>query len=120
MSSDYHPAAPGSIPGVPVPGIGSRIKSPASEWRGSHGAVRPQAPPRPLPGPLAIKWLKAKSEGEKKLLLSECRHHIDEVLLTQLFNALKVENSLSPEVDLFVSLRENWTLLSHEEGGSLS
>jgi len=63
---------------------------------------------------------RGKQTNKKTLLLSECRHHIDEVLLTQLFNALKVENSLSPEVDLFVSLRENWTLLSHEEGGSLS
>ena len=57
---------------------------------------------------------------ERPLLWSGCRHHIGVVLLTHVFNTLHVENSRLPEVDLFVRLRNNWTLMSTDESGPLS
>jgi hypothetical protein len=56
---------------------------------------------------------------QRPLLWSGCRHHIGEVFLTQIFNDLKFEASRSPEVTLFVHLRDNWCLIPHEEADRL-
>ena len=50
---------------------------------------------------------------KRAVLWSGCRHHIGEVLLTHVFNDLKIEASKSPDVTLFTRLRSNWELMSH-------
>lgn len=47
-------------------------------------------------------------------LWSGCRHHIGEVILKQVFDALKIEVSKSPEVSMFVRFRENFNMLEHD------
>lgn len=51
---------------------------------------------------------------ERPLLWSGCRHHVGEVILTHVFEDLKIETSKSPDVMLFTRLRKNWNLVPHE------
>lgn len=45
---------------------------------------------------------------QKELLWLACRHHVGEVLLTHVWNALKIETSKSPEVKLFARFRDQF------------
>src|SRR6218665_2624284 len=46
-------------------------------------------------------------------LWSACQHHIGELMLSHLFNDLKIEASKSPNVTLFTRMRTHWNLLPH-------
>lgn len=48
------------------------------------------------------------------LLWSGCRHHVGEVILTHIFNDLKIEVSKSPDILLFPCLRKHWELLPYK------
>ena len=48
---------------------------------------------------------------DRPLLWSGCRHHIGEVVVSHVFNDLKIEASKSPETMLFVRLRKHWDKL---------
>lgn len=48
----------------------------------------------------------------RALLWSPCRHHIGEVILTHVFDGLKIEVSKSPDVNVFTRFRKNFTYLS--------
>ena len=47
----------------------------------------------------------------KSLLWSGCRHHIGEVVLSHVFEDLKIETSTSPDVVLFSKFRINVSLI---------
>jgi hypothetical protein len=49
----------------------------------------------------------------KALLWSACRHHVGEVVLTHVFNDLKIEASKSPESSLFGRFRKHYGSLPH-------
>ena len=46
------------------------------------------------------------------LLWSVCRHHIGEVILTNVFDDLNIETSKSPDVMLFTRLQKNWNFVA--------
>lgn len=50
----------------------------------------------------------------RPLLWAACRHHIGEVMLTQIFNDLKIEVSKSPEVSVFSRFRKHFDSLSKD------
>lgn len=45
---------------------------------------------------------------QRALLWSACRHHVGEVVLTQVFDSLNIEASKSPDVTLFLRFRKNF------------
>ena len=47
----------------------------------------------------------------KALLWSGCRYHIGEVMVSHVFEYLKIENSRSPDVILFSKFRKNFSLI---------
>ena len=49
----------------------------------------------------------------RALLWSACRHHVREVLLTHVFNALKVEMSKSPEIMVFTRFKKHFDTIPH-------
>ena len=64
-------------------------------------------------GHLSAACIAIQDRLDRSLLWSGCRHHIGEVLLTHVFNGLKIEVSKSPDVNVFSRLRKNWDLLPH-------
>ena len=52
---------------------------------------------------------------DRPLLWSGCRHHIGEIVVSHVFNDLKIEASKSPDTMLFVRLRKNWDKLQTSE-----
>ena len=52
---------------------------------------------------------------QRPLLWSGCRHHVGEVILTHIFNDLKIEASKSPEVSVFLRFRKNFGTLAHDD-----
>jgi hypothetical protein len=64
-------------------------------------------------GHLSAACIAIQNRLQRAVLWSGCRHHIGEVLLTHVFNDLKIECSKSPDVMLFTRLRTNWGLLPH-------
>jgi len=51
----------------------------------------------------------------RALLWSACRHHIGEIILSHVFDDLKIEASKSPDVTLFKRFRDNFDHLDHSE-----
>ena len=51
----------------------------------------------------------------KQLLWCACRHHIGEIVLTHLWDDLKIETSKGPSIKLFSRFRENFLHLKVEE-----
>lgn len=49
----------------------------------------------------------------RPLLWAACRHHVGEVMLTQVFNDLKIEVSKSPEVSVFSRFRKHYESIQH-------
>ena len=47
----------------------------------------------------------------KALLWSACRHHVGEVVLTNVFEDMKIEASKSPEVSLFARFRKHYQMI---------
>ena len=50
---------------------------------------------------------------KKELLWFACRHHIEEILLKHVWDALKVEVAKKPEVTVFERFKENFDKLTH-------
>lgn len=48
----------------------------------------------------------------RALLWSACRHHVGEIILSHVFDDLKIEASRSPDVTLFTRFRRNFSLLN--------
>ena len=59
-------------------------------------------------------------ELHRALLWSGCRHHIGEVILTHIFNDLKIEVSKSPEITLFQRFKKNFDLMPRSSNALLS
>ena len=49
----------------------------------------------------------------KPILWFACRHHVNEVILTHVWDALQIEVAKSPEVSLFERFRDLWPFLDH-------
>ena len=49
----------------------------------------------------------------RPLLWAACRHHVGEVMLTQIFTDLKIEVSKSPEVSVFSRFRKHFESVRH-------
>ena len=64
-------------------------------------------------GHLTAACIAIQNKLEKALLWSGCRHHIGEVLLTQVFTDLQIEQTRSPDITLFTRLQRNWNLVPH-------
>lgn len=56
----------------------------------------------------------------RHLLWSGCRHHIGEVILTHVFNDLKVEASRGPDVSLFSRFKKQFDTIPHGETDEFS
>lgn len=50
----------------------------------------------------------------RPLLWYACRHHVGEILLTHVWDALKIEVSKSPEILLFKRFKENFASITHQ------
>lgn len=48
----------------------------------------------------------------RALLWSACRHHVGEIILSHVFDDLKIEASKSPDVTLFTRFRKNFQMLT--------
>jgi len=70
-------------------------------------------------GHLSAACIAIQEKLQRAVLWSGCRHHIGEVLLSHVFNDLKIEASKSPDITVFTRLRSNWDLLPHSSEQSL-
>lgn len=64
-------------------------------------------------GHLSAACIKIQEKLSCYLLWSACRHHIGEVILSQIFKDLKLEASKSLDVTLFIRYGKNFELLTH-------
>lgn len=55
----------------------------------------------------------------RALLWSACRHHVGEVILSHVFDDLKIETSKSPEITVFVRFRKHFELLGSHRSAAL-
>ena len=69
-------------------------------------------------GHLTAVCIAIQDKLERALLWSGCRHHIGEVIISHVFNDMKIEASKSPDVTLFTRLRSNWGLVPHNSAHS--
>ena len=51
----------------------------------------------------------------RPLLWAACRHHIGEVILTSVWDALSIEVAKSPDISIFERLRDNFASLSYND-----
>ena len=65
-------------------------------------------------GHLSAACVAVQDELGRPLLWSACRHHIGEVILTHVFNDLKIETSKSPEVMVFARFRKTYSLIPQD------
>ena len=65
-------------------------------------------------GHLTAVCVTLQSHLQRALLWSGCRHHVGEVILTHVFNDLKVESSRSPETTVFLRFRKHFEMLPHK------
>ena len=56
---------------------------------------------------------------ERELLWGPCRHHIGEVILSGVWDGLKIEVAKSPEITLFQRFRDNYDHLSYMDVSNL-
>jgi len=56
----------------------------------------------------------------RALLWSACRHHVGEVILTQIFNDLNIETSRSAEYTVFSRFKKNFDTVPHGSNETLS
>lgn len=64
-------------------------------------------------GHLSAACIAIQNKLGRAILWSGCRHHIGEVILSHVFEDLKIEASKSPDVMLFTRFRSNWDLVLH-------
>ena len=53
------------------------------------------------------------------LLWLACRHHIGEVVLGKVWDALGVECSKSPKITIYQRFQENWGHLKHDDSSNM-
>ena len=70
-------------------------------------------------GAISAACISVQEKLERPLLWAACRHHIGEVILTWIWMALLIEVSKSPEIALFVRLRDNFEDLSYNDFSNL-
>ena len=56
----------------------------------------------------------------KALLWSGCRHHVGEVILTQVFKDLRIQASKSPDITVFMRFRSNFNLVPQNSNQPLA
>ena len=66
-------------------------------------------------GHISDACIKIQESCDKALLLSGCRHHVGEVILTHVFKDLDIEVSKSPAVTVFQRFRKNFDMLPHKD-----
>lgn len=64
-------------------------------------------------GHLSGACVQIQNSINRSLLWSACRHHIGEVILSHVFNDLKIEVSKSPDILLFQRFRKNFDMIPH-------
>ena len=52
---------------------------------------------------------------DRELLWVPCRHHIGEVIVTRVWDALNIEVSKSPDITMFERYRKNYEHLSYSD-----
>ena len=55
-----------------------------------------------------------QDELNRCIMWCACQHHVGEVILVQCFKDLNIEASKSPEVSLFIRLRDNWDQITKD------
>ena len=84
------------------------------EWRCSHRIVIMTFDTTSSnTGYLSAACIAIQNKLDRPILWSGCRHHIGEVILSYVFEDLKIEASKSPDVTLFTRFRSNWGLVPH-------
>ena len=71
-------------------------------------------------GHISAACISIQSRVGRALLWSGCRHHVGEVILSHVFDDLRIETSKSPEVALFARYRTNFELMPHSSNQALS
>ena len=66
-------------------------------------------------GHLTAACICVQEKLERPLLWNACRHHVGEVVLTHVWNDLKIETAKSPEIAIFKRFRDNFDALSYRE-----
>ena len=65
-------------------------------------------------GHISSACIKIQESLQRHLLWSGCRHHIGEIILSQVFTDLKVETTRSPDIALFLRYRKHFEILPHK------
>jgi len=73
-----------------------------------------------LAGSLQLVSPSNKGWAKHYLLWSACRHHIGEIVLTRVFQDLRIESSKSPDVTVFCRFRKHFDVLPHSSDQRLS
>ena len=61
-----------------------------------------------------------QNQLNRPLLWYACRHHVGEVVLTHVWNALNVEVSKNPEINLFIRFKENFSAITYQNKEDLA
>ena len=64
-------------------------------------------------GHISAACVALQTKLKKALLWCACRHHVGEVILTNIFDSLKIEASKSPKVSIFQRFKANWDTLEN-------
>ena len=64
-------------------------------------------------GHISAACISIQEDLDRQLLWIACRHHVGEIILTWVWNGLKIEISKSPEITLFQRFRDQYDSLSH-------
>ena len=70
-------------------------------------------------GAITAGCVSVQSALEKNLLWLACRHHIDEVILTNIWNSLDIEVSRGPDITLFMRFKENYEAIEYADVADL-
>lgn len=70
-------------------------------------------------GHLTAACISIQDKLQRQLLWCACRHHVGEVILTHVWDALKIETSKSPDVSIFTRLRDNFSSMTSNDTSNL-
>ena len=71
-------------------------------------------------GALTAGCISVQNTLDRRLLWLACRHHVGEVILTHVWDALNVETSKSPDVSVFKRFKDNFSNLSYNDTDNLN
>ena len=66
-------------------------------------------------GHVSAAYISMQQVTSKALLLTACRHHIGEIILTHAFNGLDIKTSRSPDTAVFVRFQKHYESLEQNE-----